>query len=734
MSTSTEGRWTAVSRKMGSRTAMAALLPALLFAGVALAQTPPFEEAKTLSTVVDPIERSFDIPQSGTGKYRITLTDLGALLPTPAPVTAVQLVVTRGQKVVAKLDGHQDETSPTDTIDFDATPGTYTVHVVGIPGTGLGSGPVGVKIASVATTASVLDFPDTLSPVATARTDLRTYQIELDVPADGAYDMTLADLGFPHTGNIDTASVFMFQTGASSLAACLNVPATIQCPATQTVTLTAGHYELVAGGALATGKDAGVVSVYIKSVATGAVLHSRTVELGAVKRISDSSFLLDAGPYTLSLKDLAFPVALIEGSALVTRAAQVTAVADLVTPDKAFSVAADDTAYDVFTYAKADNTPAGQGTPAAPGAGTFDVEVKPASGPSALSYINAMGNPSGSPSAYLFPVDITTAGTYRLKFGDFQFPATLGASRIAIAQGGVVVGKTDPGSSSTLSLDAALSAGRATVVVIVKPALNGTTLSQTGGTFGLEMALASGGTNVLDATQGVGGLVSVRKLSITTAGHYDLTATDLDAPDAFSDLMVVVSRGSQKVGTVVVGSGGSNPQGGSATLSDLDLSAGNYAITLIAQPGATLHAATYGLSMAASPPAPTVTLTAAAGSVASGTAAGLTWSSTGATSCTASSNPSGLWSGTKAISGTDSSGNLTVLTTFTLKCTDGNGRTGEKSVTVDVAAQNSNGGGGGGGGGAFDWLTLAALALGGVIHLTARARRRTTLEGTRAPS
>ena len=713
-----EGQWTAIARKTGSRVGALVLLPLLLPAGVALAQTPLIEEAKTLSSVVDPVERSFDIPQSGAGTYRITLTDLGARLATPAPLAAVQLVVTRGKDLVKQLNGDQDKTSPVDTIDFDATPGTYTVHVVGTPGTGLGSGPVGVKIASVATSTSVLDFSSVLSPVATTRTDLDTYEIDLDVPADDTYQMTLADLGFPQTGNIDVASAYIFPAGGQSLTACLNVPANAQCPSTKTVALTAGHYQFVAGGALGSGKDGGVVSVYIKSTTTGAVLHSRTIPLGAVKRISDTSFQLDTGPYTLSLKDLAFPAALLKGSVLVTRAAQVTAVADLVTTDKAFTVDADDTAYDVFTYSKADNTATG------PGAGTFDVEIKPASGASALSYINAMGDPSGSPTAYLFPVDITAAGTYRLKFGDFQFPATLGSSRIAIAQGGVLVGKTDPAASSTLSLDAALTAGRATVVVIVKPSLTGTTLAQTGGTFGLEMALASGGTNILDATQGVGGLVSVRKLSITAAGNYDLTVSDLDAPDAFSDLMVVVSRGSQMTGTAVAGSGGgSNPQGSTATLANLPLTVGNYAITLIAKPGTTLKAATYGLSMAASPPAPTVTLTATPGTVTSGTAAGLTWSSTGATSCTASSSPSGAWGGPKGTSGTDSSTNLTVSTTFTLKCTDAQGRSGEKSVTVDITAQNNNGGGGGGGG-AFDWLTLLALGLGGAVHFRLRAHGR----------
>jgi len=712
----------ATLRKVWVRAAWS-LLPALLPTGIALAQTPPLlEEAKTLSTLVDPVEHDFDIGQSGAGKYRVTLTDLGAQIvsPAPAPLASVQLVVTQGQKVIAKLDGTKDPTSPVDTVDFDATPGSYTVHVVGKPGTGAGSGPVAVKIATVsATSTTLLDFAGTLSPPATTRPDLSTYQLELNVPADGDYQLALTDLQFPHAGMLDTASVFLFQPGAPAYVACLNIAPTPTpaCPAAQTVTLTAGKYQLVAGGAIAAGKDAAVFNVNIKSAANGTVIHNRTTELGAARRISDASFQLDTGSYTLSLADLAFPAGLSEASVLVISGGTVAARVSGTTPDAVFTVAADDTPHDVFAYAKAD------ATTGAPGAGSFDVEIKPASGAAALSFIGAMGAVSGSPTAYTFPVDITTAGKYILKFGDFQFPATLGASRLAVVQNGVVVSKTDAGTSSTLQLNATLSAGRATVIVVVKPALVGGTLSQTGGTFGLEMALDStGAQNVLDVTQGVGGVVSVRKLSITTAGLYDLTVTDLGAPEAFSDLMAVISRGSQRVGTVILGSGGSNTDGGSATLPDNDLAIGNYSITLIAQPGATLHAATYGLSVKASPPAPTVTLTAAAATVTSGTAAGLTWSSTGATSCTASSSPSGLWSGTKGLSGTDSSSPLTVATTFTLRCTDNNGRAAQKSVTVEVSAQN-NSGGGGGGGGAFDGLTLLALTLGVALQLGRKARR-----------
>src|SRR3989344_4180243 len=80
-------------------------------------------------------------------------------------------------------------------------------------------------------------------------------------------------------------------------------------------------------------------------------------------------------------------------------------------------------------------------------------------------------------------------------------------------------------------------------------------------------------------------------------------------------------------------------------------------------------------------PVPTVSLTASPTSITSGTASTLTWSSTNVTSCTAS----GAWSGTKSTSGSQSTGNLTANSTFTLSCT-GTGGTTNQSVSVNVTA------------------------------------------------
>lgn len=78
-------------------------------------------------------------------------------------------------------------------------------------------------------------------------------------------------------------------------------------------------------------------------------------------------------------------------------------------------------------------------------------------------------------------------------------------------------------------------------------------------------------------------------------------------------------------------------------------------------------------------PAPTVSLSASLNSIASGQTVTLTWSSSNATSCTAS----GGWSGARATSGTEATPALTAATTFTLTCT-GSGGSSSASTTVSI--------------------------------------------------
>jgi hypothetical protein len=83
-------------------------------------------------------------------------------------------------------------------------------------------------------------------------------------------------------------------------------------------------------------------------------------------------------------------------------------------------------------------------------------------------------------------------------------------------------------------------------------------------------------------------------------------------------------------------------------------------------------------------PAPAVTLSANPSTVNNGSASSLSWSATNATSCTAS----GGWSGSQAISGSESTSALNATTAYTLSCT-GTGGTTVQSATVTVTASTT---------------------------------------------
>jgi len=107
----------------------------------------------------------------------------------------------------------------------------------------------------------------------------------------------------------------------------------------------------------------------------------------------------------------------------------------------------------------------------------------------------------------------------------------------------------------------------------------------------------------------------------------------------------------------------------------------SYTLTCSGTAGTTPAAATATVSVI---PKPTVTLTANPASVTSGAASTLTWSSSNATSCTASAG----WSGTKATSGRASTGALTAASTFTLTCS---GIGGSAAASAEVSITSANG-------------------------------------------
>ncbi len=121
-------------------------------------------------------------------------------------------------------------------------------------------------------------------------------------------------------------------------------------------------------------------------------------------------------------------------------------------------------------------------------------------------------------------------------------------------------------------------------------------------------------------------------------------------------------------------------------------------------------------------PAPTVDLNASPTNVAVNGNSTLSWTSTNATSCTAS----GAWTGSKQVQGSESTGALTNSATYTLTCT-GAGGSASDSATVTVVPGGGGGGGDGNGdsgGGALSWLTLAFLTLFAILRGTAMKARK----------
>lgn len=167
-------------------------------------------------------------------------------------------------------------------------------------------------------------------------------------------------------------------------------------------------------------------------------------------------------------------------------------------------------------------------------------------------------------------------------------------------------------------------------------------------------------------------------------------------------------------------SSGINSDGAAITTAPIRGSDGNlYGATALG--GSNGMGVIYKVTM---PALPTVTLTLGTSQITSGSSTSLTWSTSGALSCTAS----GGWSGSRSGSGS-STVNPTSNTTYALSCRNISGATAT-ATTLAVSPSSSDGGGGtttgtsskGGGGGAMPpWL--AAWALIAIVRRRMRLQR-----------
>lgn len=649
----------------------------------ALAQTPVVATTHTVVEQGEPPAVEHDFTVTNAGSYSVTVTDLGSKLPSPAPLASVAMAVTQGGNLVGT-----PVAAPGTAITFNAAANTqYTIHVVGVPGAALGSGPIEEDVtdssgnnvfSSIDSLASPAQQPGTAGILTTA----------LNVQTSGPYTIALTDLQFPAA--LQASALLLIDNTTGSSVALSNPPST---SFQDTVTLTAGDaYQIVAYGIQAA-QTGGLFGVAV-TPASGAAIYSDIVPVGAVTLLSTSvsgtaqnAFTLGSGAATLSLTDLSFPtVPLSSAGAILVDATTQTAAASVTgTGSQVISTPSTSDSYQVYAYAVADSTA---------NWGSYSVAVQQGTSFPFLES-RAVSTPGSSIQAFSLDTRAPAAGSYVITLTDFKFPASLAADALVAVQDGQIVKSINAAGNFTASL----AAGPVTLLAFGEEGSGSSP-----GLMGVDLSPAAGGGPVFDVTEGVGTGFSSSSFTVTSAQAVQADVADLKFPTPLANLNLAVTSGTTLVGSIAsAGSSGSFPFTAAANTT--------YNVNVLAQPATPANsqqsaAGTYAMSVDA---APVVTLSAGSTSVASGGTVSLTWSSQNATSCTASASPSNsAWSGSENTSGGPmTTSALTATTTFSLSCAGGGGSS-SASVTVSVTAAPASGGHGGGG--AIDLELLLALA------------------------
>jgi len=641
--------------------------------GVAYAADPLPAEAQltAASTAAAPTQGTFTIASSQD--LVITLTDLQI----PNALTSAGVVVTQNGAIAASALLAAPATSATASIT--AASGDYTIYVFGVPNAASSVGTFTACVAPKANPSSCIQSAS-LSGNITARSTandptISTLSTSFVVNTADTFTFNYGDLNFPAA--LKTApSLALFQGST-----------TIQAPvaAGSSIALAPGRYQLLGIAQADPTTKSGLYGVTIVGAIAGSTpLIDATVAVGLTPPAS--TFINPtAQTATVKVTDYAFPGALAGASALLTLGG--TPVGTASAAGGAASLMVPAGTVTVWTYGSIGATP-----------GTFSVDV--AAGLTDL-FTTAQGvGPVGSAYAYAFVTPVLAAGTYQAASADLQFPAQLSGVSLAVVQNGVILQQSSTGASTSVDL----TAGPAVLLVGTQtPASAGATGT---GLFDVSMQTSgASGQLVYDKTQVVNAsaaLLSAQSLTLASNGSFDAALTDLKFPSQFDSLAMVISQGSTVLGKVF--------GGGVVTFAG---SPGTYQLTFVAAPSTEQLFGLYAFSIVNTPPAPTVTVTSSASSAVTGASVQLTWSSTNATSCTASG---GSWTGDKQPNSTaPESVILSATTTYKLDCT-GTGGTASGSVTVTATAAPGKSGGGGSMG--FDLLGLAALL--GALRLRRR--------------
>lgn len=661
-----------------SQAALAALICLLSPLTPLRAQSPLLDDVHTVATptVAAPVEHDFSVSVAGT--YQVQLTDLGASATPSAPLASVTLALTSGDVLVGKpLVG-------AGTLQFTASaPGSYRLHVVGTPGTVPGSGPIGLQVTASSGGAVVASFSDDIAvPSQPVPNAIGILDDSFTVPTSANYQIALTDLAVPQM--LGTLTLLVTQAGSATPVVILP-DATNNNAMQKTVALQSGvTYRIFAVGQ-AGSATGGLYSAVVAAPGGGAPNYASTVPAGGTVLVASSS--VPAGSYNFQVADLAYPALLSQVSAIVVSNGAPVAPASGVatTPISVPSTVG----CQIFASA----------TPGASGTGSYAVRIVSQAGAAVLSGVQTVTAASATLSGYKFDTALPKAGTYTVNLVDFQTPRALVAGQIAVVQDGALLG-TPLNAAGQLSINA--TADPVTLLVFAQGGAGGSL-------FDVNVTAADSSL-IFDQPQGVGVAFAARKVSVTAAGTYTVSATDLGFPATFTDLAVVVTRAGTVSGSIFAG----------GTIPPFQAAAGNYFVNFLATPAAPAYAGTYALTFGQAPPLPSVTLKADSQSVTAGNTVGLSWTSQNATSCDASGGGwTGHFTGTQATMGAATSPAISTATTFTLTC-QGPGGSASSSVNISVTPGSS----GHGGGGSLDTGSLLALATAWLVGFNSIANSR----------
>lgn len=643
-------------RALARRLGLGAVGTLALLAGSAHAQVI-VDDAFLFGATYQASEKAFDVATAGP--YQFQLVDLLF----PQPLLGVSGAVTRGSVKVVSL-------RTTGVIEFQALAGRHKLLIAPVPRTVGEFGTFGTSVTASAGGAPIVEHSDAAASIAASEPPLQsTWQTGFAIPSAGRYRVTLSDLAFP-TALVSLQALIIRADG--STAARLTTADT-----SADFDTGAGQHTLLVAVDAANSDSAGAYSVTVAGLSGQGTAFATAQGAGRLDTGREVT-LPAAGGFTLDLADLQIPrafatlgAAVAQGGALVARTTTPASVPFVAAAGKAT----------VFLYRKAGG---GQLT------GTSLVRIS--SGATRVLDAVDVASPelaAGAESAFAVVVEATTTGLHRATLVDFDFPAPAAQSALYVVQDGRVIGER----AGRGSVDVQAVPGTLQAIAVVTPnALSRSSL------VNVQLAQATAGTALGEETQAIGIDLQSRTLDLPVSGSYDLTVTDLAFPAQFAELALAVTRGDQRVASVF-GSGRVTFTG----------TAGRHTVNLLGRVGAATEFGAFGLRVEPTPAPPSITLAAAPLEVRRDGVTTLTWSSTGATSCTASDG----WSGARATSGSVTSAPLTSDTRFSLTCT---GPGGQATARVDVRVKAAAGGGGGGvGSGLLALLTVLACA--------ARARR-----------